>query len=192
VTIGCLASLGLSGAARAECSHFVIPPATEAAPSAREVIVGTVIENVGGQLYDFRLRVDHVLRGPARVGDVRRFEFLFPGWPLADYGGTMAPPCEAIPGSKGNVMALSLDALAPDGKTRYNGASWILGSPHFSDDAPRTTLAEMLRLTGMPATDTVPSTSSAHPGNASAALALVAGLLALIAYLVLGVRRVRP
>src|SRR5690348_14432038 len=92
--LGALAVLGSSAPVRAECTYVVIPPASEAAPSAREVIVGTVIENVGGQLYDFRLRVDHALRGPARVGDVRRFEFLFPGWPLADYGGTMAPPCE--------------------------------------------------------------------------------------------------
>ena len=134
--LACFASLGVSGTARAECPYFVIPPAPEAARSAREVIVGTVIENVGGHLYDFRLRIDRVLRGPARIGDIRRIEFLYPGWPFNRdgngnvilYEGKPLAPCEAIPGWKGNVIALSLDAVAPDGTTRYNAASWISGS----------------------------------------------------------------
>jgi len=70
-----------AGAARAECPYFVIPPATGAAGSARELLVGTVVENVGGQKGDFRLRVDIVLRGTARVGEVRRVDQLYPGWP---------------------------------------------------------------------------------------------------------------
>jgi hypothetical protein len=149
---------------RAECPYVVIPPATKAAPSAREVIVGTVIENVHGQLFDFRLRVDHVLEGNARVGDVRRFNFLYPNWPPAREGdGTLVRtpsgkpfmPCEAIPGWEGNVMVLALEALAPDGRTRYNAASWISGRMPINRHRPKTTLAEITRLAALPATDAI-------------------------------------
>lgn len=152
--LACLGTVGLSSPVRAECPYSVVPPATDAARFAREVIVGTVVENVGGQLYDFRLRIDHVLRGSAEVGEIRRFEFLYPGWPLADVGdGTKMAPCEPIPGWNGNVIALSLDALAPDGKTRYNAASWISGDLPINHDLPRTTLAEMTSIAAMPQTD---------------------------------------
>ncbi|HYO42702.1 MAG TPA: hypothetical protein VES19_05830 [Candidatus Limnocylindrales bacterium] len=164
VGVAALATLFLAGpqAVRAECIYFVMPPATDAVRSAHEVIVGTVVENVGGQLYDFRLRIDHVLRGGAQVGEVRRFDFLYPGWPPARDGdgtvllndeGRPIMPCEAIPGSEGNVIALALGALAPDGKTRYNAASWISGDLPTSD-LPRTTLAEITRLAAMPDTAT--------------------------------------
>jgi hypothetical protein len=162
--LACLGTLVLSGPVRAECPYFVIPPAPEAARSAREVIVGTVVENVGDQLYDFRLRIDHVLRGPAKVGDIRRFTSLYPGWPFARDGngkviltdeGKPFAPCEPIPW-KGDVIALSLDAVAPNGKTRYNAASWISGDLPINRDLPRTTLAEMRRLAEMPQTDTSP------------------------------------
>jgi hypothetical protein len=172
---------------RAECPFYVVPPATDAARSAREVIVGTVIENVNETVFDFRLRIDHVLRGPARVGDVRRFKALFPNWPMegptAD--GKYFAPCEPIPGWKGNVIAMSLDALAPDGKTRYNGASWIKGRLPINRDLPRTTLAEMRALAAMPPTDTSsPSVAPSGTASDSAILAVVAALafgLAMIA-----------
>lgn len=153
-----LGMLALPVPVDAECPHFEVPPATDAARSAREVIVGTVIENVEGQLFDFRLRIDHVLRGPAQVGDVRRFEGLYPGWPLAvGVGGKGFAPCEPIPGWMGNVMALSLDAMAPDGKTRYHAASWIKGDLPINRELSRTTLAEMQELASLPMTDTVPA-----------------------------------
>lgn len=173
--------------ARAECPYFVIPPATEAVRSAREVIVGTVVENVDGQLDDFRLRIDHVFRGQAQVGEVRRFSFLYPGWPpdrtdkgpvLTDQGEPFMP-CEPIPGWKGNVIALALDALAPDGSTRYNAASWISGDLPVNWDLPRTTLAEVKRLAAMPATDTVaePDPVSAVPADSRfGSLLLASGL----------------
>ena len=192
--LACFAALGVSGPARAECPYVVIPPAPEAARSSREVIVGTVVENVGDQLFDFRLRIDHVLRGPARVGDIRQFEFLYPGWPfdrdgngklnLTDEGKPFAP-CEPIPGWKGNVIALSLDALAPDGKTRYNAASWISGDLPINQDQPRTTLAEMARVSGMPQTDTSrspgPVGDRGAPPAAALALGAIAALLAVSA-----------
>lgn len=157
---GTLAGVGLvlvASPALAECPYYVVPPATDAARSAREIVVGTVVENVGDQLYDFRLRIDRVLRGPATVGEVRRFESLYPRWPLIEAAGTLIGPCEPIPGWRGNVIVLALDALAPDGKTRYNAASWISGVPLHRDDVPRTTLAEMEALAGMPRTDPAPS-----------------------------------
>ncbi len=121
------------------------PPATEAASTAREIFVGTVIENVGTQLYDFRVRIDHVYRGKAQVGDVRRFKFVKAGWPLIELpDGTKTPPCPAIPASEGNVVAFALKATASDGKTVYNAASWIIGAPLFYEDPlPTTTLEEI-------------------------------------------------
>jgi hypothetical protein len=118
-----------------------------------------VIENVGEDLYDFRLRIDRVLRGSAHVGDVRRMNFVFPGWPYAKAAdGTTFPPCEAIPGWEGNVMAIALEARAPDG-TGYNAASWISGDLPIDRDLPRTTLTEIEAAAAMPATDTVGTAS---------------------------------
>jgi hypothetical protein len=156
------------------------------------VIVGTVVENVGGQLYDFRLRIDHVLRGSAKVGEVRRFEFLYPGWPLADVGdGTKMAPCEPIPCWNGNVIALSLDALAPDGKTRYNAASWISGDLPINHDLPRTTLAEMTSIAAMPQTDSAPSPTPTGSRNLSPVAALVAVAVAVLSVVGLDARRRR-
>lgn len=176
--------------ARAECPYFVIPPATDGAGSAREVIVGTVIENVGGQLYDFRLRIDHVLRGRAQVGEIRRFTDLYPGWPpdrnadgtinLTDEGKPFMP-CQPIPGAKGNVIALALEALAPDGKTRYNAASWISGRLPINQDVPTTTLAEIKRLAGMPDTATAADVlePAARPSGDGVPLLVLGSALAL-------------
>ena len=96
-----------------------------------------------------------MLRGPASEGDVRRFEALYPGWPLTETSdGILIAPCQPIPGSTGNVIAFALDALAPDGTTRYSAASWIAGELTINHDVPRTTLADMQRLAALPATDT--------------------------------------
>jgi hypothetical protein len=158
----------------AECTFNAIPPATDGARAAREIIVGRVIENIDDYIYDFRIRIIHVLRGPAHVGEVRRFKAVYPGWPMSQYPipdtDRHYPPCSPIPGRTGNVIAFSLDALAPDGKTRYNGASWISGRP-FGWDVPRTTLAEMQRLAALPPTDTeVPTAAQRRPGMAPIAL----------------------
>ncbi len=151
--------LAVSSPVRAECPFYVIPPATEAASSAREIVVGTVVENVRGNYSDFRLRIDHVLRGSAKVGEIRRFNDLWPGWPLAETAdGTRYGPCEPIRAIEGDVIALSLDALAPDGITRYNAESWLSGGLPYNFEEPRTTLAEMeaLARTTAPRTDVEP------------------------------------
>jgi hypothetical protein len=176
----------LAGSApvRAECPFFVIPPATEAAPSAREIIVGTVIENVRGLHSDFRLRIDHVLRGPAKVGEIRRFDRLWPDWPRIEMeDGTRIGPCEPIRAVEGNVIALSLDALAPDGVTRYNAESWLSGSLPYNFDEPRTTLAEMEVLASMnaPETDADPMPGARPAASPSALALLLAGAASLLA-----------
>lgn len=176
--------LAIASPVHAECPFFVIPPATEAASSAREVIVGTVVENVRGDYSDFRLRIDHVLRGPAKVGEVRRFDHLWPGWPLAQAeDGTRWGPCEPIRALAGSVIALSLDALAPDGITRYNAESWLSGSLPYDFDEPRTTLAEMRALVSRnaPPTDTDSLVEAGSPASWHALTLVLAGLGSLLA-----------
>jgi hypothetical protein len=152
------ASFAMSATALAECPYLPpYPAATEAAPSAQEIIVGTVIENVNGQYADFRLRIDHVIRGPARIGEVRRITSLFPGWPLArTTDGTVIAPCQPIYASAGDVVALALGAVAPDGRTRYNAVSWISGTAVLRQpgEFEVTTIARLKAAAQLPSTDT--------------------------------------
>ena len=183
---------------QAECPWFPVPSATNAARSAHEIIVGTVIENVRDSPEDFRLRIDHVLRGDARPGDVRRFKSLYPGWPMArTEHGDLYPPCAPIPAWKGDVVAFSLGALAPDGETRYSGASWISGFiPQYRrDDLPRTTLEQMRTLAALPPTDTVsvPSPLAQSQGQLWSALLVLIFTSTFVAATVLAARRrIRP
>ena len=151
-----IGTFSASSPAKAECIYVPpYPPVTEAARSAREIIVGTVMENIGGQSADFRLRIDHVLRGSATVGDARRITFLYPNWPqdtTAD-GQTIAS-CTEIAASRGDVIAMAFRALAPDGKTRYTAISWISGTPAFNYDFETTTLAKLRALADLPQTYT--------------------------------------
>jgi hypothetical protein len=158
VALAAVATFSIPSPAAAECPYIPPYPAvTGAVRSAREIVVGTVLENVGGQVYDFRMRIDNVLRGSATIGEVRRVAFLYPKWPLdtTAVGGTIAP-CEAISAAPGNVIALAYDALAPDGKTRYNAVSWISGRPEFREDFATATLAEIQALADLPQTDSGP------------------------------------
>jgi hypothetical protein len=154
--LAAIGTLSTTSSAKAECPYVPpYPPVTEAARSAREIIVGTVIENVDGQAGDFRLRIDHVLRGSSTVGDIRRIKFLFPNWPqdTFDDGQTIAS-CTVIAASAGDVIAMAFRALAPDRKTRYTAVSWISGVPAFNYDFERTTLAKLQALADLPQTDT--------------------------------------
>jgi hypothetical protein len=158
-----IGTFSTSSPAKAECPYVPpYPPVTEAARSAREIIVGTVIENVGGQFADFRLRIDHVLRGPAQVGDIRRVTYLYAKWPLETLAnGEAIAPCEAIVASRGNVIALAFDAMAPDLKTRYNAISWISGQPEFNYEFETTTLTKLQALADLPQTGTVAESAGA-------------------------------
>lgn len=152
------ASVAMSATALAECPYLPpYPAATEAAPSAHEIVVGTVVENVNGQYADFRLRIDRVIRGPARVGEIRRITSLFPGWPLdRTTDGTVIAPCQPIYASAGDVVALAFDAVAPDGRTRYNAVSWISGTAVLrqTGEFEVTTIARLETAAQLPATDT--------------------------------------
>lgn len=185
-----LGALATPTSVYAECTYNVIPPATEAARSAREIFIGRVIENIGGYEYDFRIRITHVLRGPAHVGDVRRFNNVYPGWPPSQYPlpGTRKhyPPCSPIPGPKGHVIAFALDALAPDGETRYNAASWISGFNPWGH--PETTLDEMRRLAALPQTDAFgvksdPSSNRSQLPSAILALVFSSTFIAVMSWL---------
>jgi hypothetical protein len=181
----------------AECPY--IPPypgVIDASGSAREIVVGTVLENVGGQFYDFRLRIDEVIRGSARPGQVRRITDLQPKWPVASLAdGTRVAPCEAIGASTGNVIALAFDALAPDGATRYNAISWISGTPELRhpDQYTITTVAELSALGPLPPTDTasVPEATSpsGQPSARDVSLFGLAVSAAVVVLLRLTVRR---
>ena len=180
-----LAAIGTvttSSPAKAECPYIPpYPTATEAARSAREIIVGTVIENVGGQTADFRLRIDHVLRGSSTVGDIRRITYLYPNWPQDTFAnGQTIASCTVIAASTGSVIAMAFRALAPDGKTRYTGISWISGSPTFEYDFETITLARLQALADLPQTDTAPEsigvTKEAPPSSADGLAMVVLGV----------------
>jgi hypothetical protein len=158
VLLAAIGTFSISSPAKAECPYVPpYPPVTEAARSAREIIVGTVIENVGGQTGDFRLRIDHVLRGSSTVGDIRRIRFLYPNWPQDTFAnGQTIASCNMIAASSGEVIAMAFGALAPDGKTRYTAISWISGGPENGDEFETTTLAKLQALADLPQTDTAP------------------------------------
>lgn len=173
-----------SSPAKAECPYIPpYPTVTEAARSAREIIVGTVIENVGGQTGDFRLRIDHVLRGSSTVGGIRRIKFLFPNWPqdTFDDGQTIAS-CNMIAASTGDVIAMAFRALAPNGKTRYTAISWISGGPENGDEFETTTLAKLQSLADLPQTDSAAVSigvlRSAPSGTIDPSVVLMIGLCA--------------
>lgn len=185
LAIAAMAATALSATVLAECPYLPpYPAATEAAPSAREIVVGTVIENVNGQYADFRLRIDRVIRGSARVGEVRRITSLFPGWPLdRTTDGTVIAPCQPIYASAGDVVALALKAVAPDGQTRYNAVSWISGTAVLRQpsDFEFTTIAILEAAAQLPATDTTPpdgkpSQDRSVQGLVTVAAAVFAGL----------------
>jgi hypothetical protein len=121
---------------------------------------------------------------------------VYPGWPpsksrLPD--GRTFMPCSPIPGRKGDVIAFALDALARDGETRYNAASWISGRNVYDWDGPKTTLAEMQRLAALPQTDTVSwTTSSARTVSLTPVLPLVAVASFIAAMTLLAASRRRP
>jgi hypothetical protein len=141
--------------ARAECPNIPPWPAlTEFGRSAREIVVGTVVGGGGSTFLEFR--VDRVLRGDGKVGEVRKLENLLPNWPPGS--------CTYLLTDEGEVIALGFDALAPDRRTRLNAAAWLKGSPdhyHIGGHAEVATLAEIEAVAAMPPTSTAPETSAA-------------------------------
>lgn len=139
-------SFAMVSPAKAECPEAPwFPPVTEAVRSAREVIIGKVIAS--DQDGRFRLRIDYVLRGSSRVGEVRAFTRFRPKWP-----GSL---CTFLNPSVDDTIAIAFDALTRDGRTRYNAASWIYGMPEWMIDVERTSLDELWYLGSLPRTDSL-------------------------------------
>lgn len=171
-----LTLLSTPAPARAECPYLSPWPAlTEFGRSAREILVGTVVRGGGSTFLDFR--VDRVLRGRGKVGEVRRFENLLPNWPPGEFGATS---CSYLIAADGDVIALGLDALAPDRRTRIQAAAWIRGRPTFGSESAA--LSDIEAVAAMPPTSTAPETSapawSPLPGAVVVMIAVVASLMA--------------
>lgn len=170
--------------ARAECPYVPPWPAlTEFGRSAREIVVGTVVGGGGSTFLDFR--VDRVLRGGGKVGEVRRFENLLPSWPQNEFGGAS---CSYLTAGDGDVIALGFDALAPDLRTRIHAAAWIDGRPTFGSESA--SLADIEAIAAMPPTSTAQEASA----PASSPLpGVVVVMIALVGFLMMGRRRLsRP
>jgi len=153
--------LSVASTARAECSYLPdYPPITAAMRSATEIIVGEVVERLDDSPGDFRLRINHVLRGGARVGDVRHIEYLYPKWPtITPSDGAVLESCTYLAARKGDLIAIAFGALANDGRTRYNAAGWLKGVPRYWGGnvyAERTTLAKLEALAALPQSDSEP------------------------------------
>jgi hypothetical protein len=145
-------------AAKAECPNVPPWPAlTEFGRSAREIVVGTVVGGGGSTFLEFR--VDRVLRGGGRVGEVRKIENLLPNWPPGS--------CTYLMADDGDVIALGLDSLAPDRRTRINTAAWLVGDPdrHYRSggNAESATLAQIEAIAAMPATSTATNQRTEPP-----------------------------
>jgi len=157
-----LGALLMTTAVLAECPYLPpYPPVTEAVPSAREIIVGTVLESINGSPGDFTLRIDEVLRGDAAVGQVRRITYLYPNWPNEKLDGGVITSCTYLTAKPGDVIAIAYQALADDGRTRINAAGWIKGSPDYWNEGwgEIATLSELRALAALPPTDAAASVS---------------------------------
>ena len=182
--------LGTASPVAAECTFIPpfpdIPPAV---PTAGEIIVGTVVGPVASRS-DFRLRIDEVLRGHARVGEVRQISYLAPNWPWTHGHGSPSahPSCSTLMADEGEVIAIAYDALAAGGRmeangeqwvqppTRYHAAGLIEGDTETNRDLKRVSLAELRRLAALPMPDTATETDPAVERS----LPLVALMVAMV------------
>jgi hypothetical protein len=212
-----LAAIAIAGAAAtailgleaspvsAECPY--IPPwpkITPAITSAREIVVGRVVTDFDrAELHlspnqgprDYALRVTHVLRGGAHVGDLLDVQYLLPNWPQIKFSGGVIASCTYLPAAPNEVIALAFDAMQPGGPMRNGDFQWVQPRTRFnavgvieassSRERERVTLRQLQALAALPQTDTdlVPPTSGSTSGPEI--LTWVAGLLALL----FGVRR---
>lgn len=200
-----------AGPVAAECSYIPpLPKVSMAIGTAKELFVGDVIAN---GLWNnapvntrFTVQVVEVLRGPAKVGDHRTFDWVTPNWPWTKGTGTAPayPACTYLTGRVGETVILALDARTSGGTLHAYGATWYQPPTTFStvgivNGSSReqygsngrqlfslNRLRELARLS-LPATDTastaIAPSSSRSVGDARLALvtllALVAGLAAL-------------
>jgi hypothetical protein len=123
-----LASAGLLATARpvaAECTFIPpLPKVSMAIATAKELFVGEVVAN-GSNRAEFTVRVDEVLRGPARVGGLRTFSYLRPNWPWANYpGGQPYASCSTIYAETGEHIIVALGARTSGGIIEEGDMRW--------------------------------------------------------------------
>jgi hypothetical protein len=122
--------LGTPSPVFAECTFVPsLPRVSMAVGTAQELFVGEVVEN--GLWNDrpagfiFTVRVDEVLRGAAKVGELREFSWVEPNWPMAKYGSAKPyPACTYLYGTVGETVVLALRARTSGGMIRDGAQSW--------------------------------------------------------------------
>jgi len=200
----------LAGPVAAECIY--VPPFPKISPAiatAREIIVGEVVTDfdpaelglTAETAPDRALRVTEVLRGPAKVGDLRDARYLEPNWPWTMSPGSTEPypSCGGLPMWPGTVIAIAFDALQPGGVMHDNGMTWVQPPTRYNAAAliegdaggglSRFSIERLREMAALPPTDTamLASTASASgsgPNGLSAVL-----LVAAIGGTLLGLRR---
>lgn len=193
----------------AECPYVPPwPPITEAIPSAREIIVGEVVDDFDPSQLDTAdggprtkaLRVTEVLRGDRNVGDLVDIEELLPNWPWLKSSAEAAaiPSCSALQALPGEVVAIAFDARKPGGPmqagevtwnqppTRYNAMGVLSAmepSPDWGIERERVSLAQLRALASLPTTDAQPLEAeplAADPWPLSVVIGLIAAALMLV------------
>jgi hypothetical protein len=186
----------------AECPY--LPPwprITTAIPSAREIVVGQVVTDFTladldlkpeTDDRDYALRVTHVLRGNAHVGDLLDVQYMLPNWPQTRFRsgseeGTISS-CTHLPAAPGEVIALAFDALHPGGPMRSGDLRWVQPPTRYNAvgvieakssrwEREHVTLSQLRALAAMPPTDADQVLPSFAPAPGSAPLAWIAGLI---------------
>jgi hypothetical protein len=194
-----LASAGVLGVPRpvaAECTFIPpLPKVSMAIGTAKELFVGEVVAR-GASRAEFTVRVDEVLRGPARVGDLRPFRYLAPNWPWAnDPGGQPYPSCSTIYADLGEHLIVALGARTSGSIIEEGGMRWYQPPTTFNtigitEGSSREQygsggrqlfslerLRELARLSAPP-TDAAPSLTIARPKDGDLAAAGPAVLMA--------------
>lgn len=200
----------------AEC--MFVPPwprITSAIPSAPDVVVGDIVDDVdpadlaSGDGDREALRVTVVLRGDYQVGDLIGTDYLLPNWPwqMAGDGSQAYPSCSNLQALPGERIALALDALMPGQQLRdSNNATWyqpptrynaigvlraLEPSEGWGEERERVTLGELRRLVDLPQTDVL-SPGSPPDGWSQLPLAVLAGVISFLVFLTRPTRDIRP
>lgn len=136
----------------AECTRLDRWPSfRDAVRSAGTIVIGEVIDGAAESWLDtFTFRVDEVIRGTAP--QVMHIHQLRSGLPLS-----ICPSDSFAYVMKGDHLALALDALAADGKTRINAIAYVQGSPDdfLMPGVGRLSAAKVRELAGLPSTDAI-------------------------------------
>jgi hypothetical protein len=128
VLVGFVAALLLGRAQPVTAECIFIPPLPKismAIPTASELFVGEVVATKDGNRGDFTVRIDEVLRGPAKVGQTRHLDDIQANWPWTSYGGHASPGCIGLHARVGETVAIALDAAWPGGTVNRNGETWF-------------------------------------------------------------------